>query len=651
MKDVLLASLVEVTQAANRLPDVDEFGYKAAMEPEWGEAVAKVSRDIQSLLGIVTSSAADDDDDDEGDLDATFGNVHEYVESLLEDVDGLLLRRPTPALASSSSSSSKYTRDALKKLEKPSPFAFFPSRDDVFVPKPWDGRRVPENGEHPFDEELRNLSYSVDQLKTPPARPPPADHTSELVYVDTKESVAEMGRALEGARDLAIDVEHHSWRSFHGLTCLIQLSRRAPAIDFVVDVLAVRRQISKVLGPLLCNPNIVKVMHGVDNDVIWLERDFGLYFVNLFDTGIAADRLGYPQKSLSYLLERHVEALAIDSFTKKTLQRADWRRRPLDPQMLAYARQDTQHLLRIYDKLRIELGGPEGTRAILDASARKCRRRFQLTPFDPEGYRTLTNSYASREDAAVARALWDWRDSTARACDESLGYVLPVEKLLAMARIKPTSPERVARIGGFMPAHEDRDTNWAQQIADTIDRAVSSEVEKPSSSMQAEEASDDEEEEDDDVFDAVAAPAIVVKPDPAKMLYVFVNAPATPAIPSLPSLSEDSSDGLLAPKCWEGWGDMPPEKSATAWPIWHKIASKAVGAPPRKPKVADASISGLTKAPAASDVVRAELNKKRPLPPPAAPPASEQPKQEQPVSIAEEYRSKKKAKRRKRAGK
>jgi len=28
-------------------------------------------------------------------------------------------------------------------------------------------------------------------------------------------------------------------------------------------------------------------MHGADHDVLWLQRDFGLYLVNLFDTGQA----------------------------------------------------------------------------------------------------------------------------------------------------------------------------------------------------------------------------------------------------------------------------------------------------------------------------------------------------------------------------
>lgn len=35
-----------------------------------------------------------------------------------------------------------------------------------------------------------------------------------------------------------------------------------------------------------------QVLHGADSDIVWLQRDFGLYIVNMFDTGQAARVLG-----------------------------------------------------------------------------------------------------------------------------------------------------------------------------------------------------------------------------------------------------------------------------------------------------------------------------------------------------------------------
>jgi exosome complex exonuclease RRP6 len=30
---------------------------------------------------------------------------------------------------------------------------------------------------------------------------------------------------------------------------------------------------------------VLKVLHGGDSDVAWLQRDYGLFLVNMFDTG------------------------------------------------------------------------------------------------------------------------------------------------------------------------------------------------------------------------------------------------------------------------------------------------------------------------------------------------------------------------------
>jgi exosome complex exonuclease RRP6 len=55
-------------------------------------------------------------------------------------------------------------------------------------------------------------------------------------------------------------------------------------------------------------------------DIIWLQRDCGLYIVGLFDTFHAAEFLGYSARSLAYLLKRF-----IDFDADKKYQLADWR--------------------------------------------------------------------------------------------------------------------------------------------------------------------------------------------------------------------------------------------------------------------------------------------------------------------------------------
>ncbi|CAF4275907.1 unnamed protein product, partial [Rotaria sordida] len=152
---------------------------------------------------------------------------------------------------------------------------------------------------------------------------------------------------IENQSELAIDLEHHSYRSYQGFTCLMQISSRTE--DFLIDTIVLRDELN-ILNNIFTNPNIVKVFHGADSDIEWLQKDFGLYIVNMFDTHQAARELNLPAFSLAYLLKSYWD---IDA--NKQFQLADWRIRPLPEEYLRYAREDTHYLLYIYDLLRNRL--------------------------------------------------------------------------------------------------------------------------------------------------------------------------------------------------------------------------------------------------------------------------------------------------------
>lgn len=137
-------------------------------------------------------------------------------------------------------------------------------------------------------------------------------------------------------------------RSYQGFTCLIQISTRTK--DFIVDPIGLREHLGDALRPIFDNPDKLKVLHGSDMDIQWLQRDFGLYIVNMFDTGQAARVLQYKSFGLAFLMQTHCGVIA-----DKKYQLADWRMRPLTQEMLKYAREDTHYLLYIYDVMRNEL--------------------------------------------------------------------------------------------------------------------------------------------------------------------------------------------------------------------------------------------------------------------------------------------------------
>ena len=119
--------------------------------------------------------------------------------------------------------------------------------------------------------------------------------------------------------------------------------------DYILDAIKLRSCLNK-LNIVFTNPNILKVFHGADYDINWLQRDFGIYVINMFDTGRASRILSYESFSLKYLLLKFC-----DFETDKSYQLADWRIRPLTEGMIKYARSDTHFLLYIHDNLKKEL--------------------------------------------------------------------------------------------------------------------------------------------------------------------------------------------------------------------------------------------------------------------------------------------------------
>ncbi|XP_054160415.1 exosome component 10-like [Oppia nitens] len=179
---------------------------------------------------------------------------------------------------------------------------------------------------HPYEFEIdmfrpndRFLDIEVPQF------PKPITET-EFKFIRKSDDLMEMCNQLKTCDIIAVDLEHHSYRTFQGFTCLIQISTKTN--DFIVDALELRSEIH-VLNEVFTCPSILKVFHGADMDVQWLQRDFGVYVVNLFDTYQASKLLDFPHLSLSYLLKKYCN---IDA--NKQFQLADWRIRPLTPDML-----------------------------------------------------------------------------------------------------------------------------------------------------------------------------------------------------------------------------------------------------------------------------------------------------------------------------
>jgi exosome complex exonuclease RRP6 len=266
-------------------------------------------------------------------------------------------------------------------------------------------------------------------------------------FVDTPEGLEAMVAHLVEAtstddascRMVAVDVEAHSEHSFQGLTCLVQIS--STERDFLVDTLALGPQELSPLNDILTDPSIVKLLHGCDRDIVWLQRCCGLYLVNVFDTGQAARTLQLQSFGLAHLLTSMAGVVP-----DKSMQRADWRRRPLPAAMLGYAAEDTRHLIPIAQRLINRLvaeGGGAAVERVLGASRELCMQTYTFQRYrGGPAARDLAARAGLRLSDSQGRALTalsDWRDLLARARDEAPHQILPKRALLRLAEALPTS--------------------------------------------------------------------------------------------------------------------------------------------------------------------------------------------------------------------
>ena len=259
--------------------------------------------------------------------------------------------------------------------------------------------------------------------------------------VTTAPRLKELAAHLCRHHELAVDLEMDSLHHYREKVCLIQISTRSES--WLIDPLALK-DLSPLAAPL-GNPAILIVMHGADYDIRSLHRDFGIEVKNLFDTMIAARFLGIAEFGLAALLRAR---FGIE--LEKKYQKADWSRRPLSPEMCAYATADTANLLPLYDQLRGELT----EKGRLAWQEEECSLVCLARVNEKEGPLFLSCKGAGKlkgRSLAALEELLRYRDHQARTLDRPPFKVMSAETLLEAAEKKPRSLCELSGIKGMTP--------------------------------------------------------------------------------------------------------------------------------------------------------------------------------------------------------
>lgn len=266
-------------------------------------------------------------------------------------------------------------------------------------------------------------------------------------------------RSLDGVRALALDTESDSFFHYFEKVCLLQIAddRGRAAL---VDPLAFKDL--SALAPIMADPKVEKILHGADNDIMLLKRDFRFEFASLFDTQVAARFAGRLELGLQAVLETEFGVKL-----SKSLQRCDWSRRPFTEAQAVYASEDVRHLIALRDRLIPELQ-KRGREAWAREEGEALARLEPAPMREPADFLKAKGAWdLDGRTLAVLKELFALRDEWARNADIPLFKIVGDEPLVTLAINKPKDQRALAQTRGLSAALKGR---YAQDLLAAIRR-------------------------------------------------------------------------------------------------------------------------------------------------------------------------------------
>lgn len=261
------------------------------------------------------------------------------------------------------------------------------------------------------------------------------------LYIDTPAQLAELCEQLRQHDWLTLDTEFLREKTYRPRLCLLQVAN--PDVIACIDPLAVED-----LSPLfdiLYDPTVTKVLHAAHQDLEIFFDLRGTVPTPVFDTQIAATLLGHGEQIGYGNLVKAELGISLE----KAHARADWCHRPLDAAQLDYAADDVRHLREVYLRQKAhltELGREQWLQADFDDLVDPARYR---NPPDEAWQRVKGSNRLKGAQLAVLQALAAWREEQAQQSNRPRRWILKDEILLDMAKLTPSSLDKLRRIRGL----------------------------------------------------------------------------------------------------------------------------------------------------------------------------------------------------------
>ncbi len=263
-----------------------------------------------------------------------------------------------------------------------------------------------------------------------------------ILWVKNRQDLLNIAAHLQKEAAIGVDLESDSLFHFPERVCLVQIS--TPLQNILVDPLALEDL--SPLGPVFSDSQIRKVFHGADYDIRSLDRDFGIRINSLFDTQMAARFLGIKETGLASLLKTRLGVLI-----EKKYQKKDWSQRPLPGPMIAYAAEDSRHLIALARNLEKELIA-KGRMSWVEKECRLLSRvRHRPPGGDPRFLKFKGAGKLSRRGLAVLEAILKFRERLAGKRHRPPFKILGNEPIMEMAEKRPKTKSTLRAIKGLSP--------------------------------------------------------------------------------------------------------------------------------------------------------------------------------------------------------
>ena len=281
-------------------------------------------------------------------------------------------------------------------------------------------------------------------------------------FIDDARALDECAGLLRDSRRLAVDTESNSMHAYAEQVCFLQINcgRAIHLID------TIRLRDLAVLAGIFADPEITKVFHGADYDVVCLRRDFGFEIRGLRDTMLAAQFLDKKSLGLAALSELYFGVRMDKSLTKH-----DWGRRPLEDRYFTYLADDVRHLPDLDERLAEEIRAADVEEELQLEFLRVSRLEWSRPDFDPEGWRRIKGAREVEPEARpFLKALFVVREEIAREENVPPYKILHNDAILAMCRNRALQSGDFGSVRGIRPALQRR---WGARIRDILAEARS----------------------------------------------------------------------------------------------------------------------------------------------------------------------------------